>query len=472
MQRSRRNTRCFAPILIMAAIVASCGGGGGSGGSSNPGLPPVGPAVPLPSALQGNPSVVMNCVDGATYQCSGATILRTEPFGVALTSSGVNAYAISTSDLATPNLDPTTATGFRPVAGGTAELRLERAAGGNVSRIALLLSGLDVSWDNVVERPQIIEAFEPTQGITRLDNNGALSINNPLPPPSDLYYDYNVTTFAGTQSHYANNRYFPRDLTAEPLRGCPSTLTVAECSTETTGVTTVLGSFRTSGSEPDRANAHRGHSDGDVHAGSIGPGVPHAGNKGYRNIVNWGYLYSNIAAWVADESAPVDEWTKQSGGAPEHTLNRGGVVAFGATTDPGAVPTAGTAVYTGVVFGFYTPNGEAAGTQFEQIVFRANARMDADFATRQVAIRVTGAVIDGTNTAVPMSIAANAGFGAAGSNVTNYMVGTIDGGSNAFAGGVGGRFFGPAVQEIAGSFTLKNATTNAATVGGFIGRKQ
>lgn len=470
MRRSQARTRHFVPTLMAAAIVAACGGGGG-GGSSDTGLPSF-PAAPLPAALPASSPVTMTCADGAAFQCSGGTILRREPSGLGLTASGVQAYAISTSDLTTPNPDRTTATGFRPASGGltdVAELRLGKAGSGNVDRAALLLSGLGISWDAVVERPPIIEAFEPTQGITRLDNAGALSLANALPVFADPYWDYNDATLTGTQTHYANNRYFPRDTATQPTRGCPNTPTA--CNTETTGPTTLLGNFRTGGSEPDRTNAHRGHSDGDVHAGLNGPGVPYAGNKGYRDLLSFGFAHANITAWVNEETAEIDEWTAASE-LTEHTTNRRGFVAFGATTDPAAVPASGTATYTGVTYGWFSPNGEAVGANAVLQFFRADVRLDVDFGSRQVAVRVTGAKVDGTTTDVPVSIGVNAGFGTAGSNVTNYMVGPVDGGANAFAGGVGGRFFGPAAQEIAGTFTLRNATSNAATVGGFIARRQ
>ena len=68
---------------------------------------------------------------------------------------------------------------------------------------------------------------------------------------------------------------------------------------------------------------------------------------------------------------------------------------------------------------------------------------------------------------------ARAAFGDAGTNVANYLQGRIDDGGTTqlTQGGLGARFFGSSAAEIAGSFNLKNATTGAATVGGFIARR-
>lgn len=113
-----------------------------------------------------------------------------------------------------------------------------------------------------------------------------------------------------------------------------------------------------------------------------------------------------------------------------------------------------------------SPDGNTAAT----VVYKATARIVVNFATRQVAISVTGAVDEAApSVTVPVTIDSRAAFGADGSNVANYLTGAVTAGG--MSGGVGGRFFGPAAAEIAGTFTFKDATTRAATVGGFIARR-
>jgi hypothetical protein len=308
-----------------------------------------------------------------------------------------------------------------------------------------------VRWDGTNERPRIVEAFEPTRGITRLEADGSISIANALPVPPNPFYDYNPANLTGTQANYANNRYFPAP-------GC-----TAPCAVETTGVSFAAG---TTG-DPDRSAASRNHGDGDIRAGNAG-GLPTPATKGFRNITNFNYVHSSIAGWVAQETNLIDEWTPP-GQPTEHTVNRRGLVAYGATTANNAVPATGSAVYRGVAYGYYTPNGEAAGA--DPVTFRAPATLEANFATGQVEIRVNTAVEDGTQVQVPIVFRINAGAGAAGSNVANYMTGPVADGGAGMSGGVGARFFGPAAEEIAGTFVLQNAGTKAAALGGFIAKR-
>jgi hypothetical protein len=66
-----------------------------------------------------------------------------------------------------------------------------------------------------------------------------------------------------------------------------------------------------------------------------------------------------------------------------------------------------------------------------------------------------------------------------GTNLANYLTGTVDNGL--LKGGLGGRYFGPVVTtgtsgagpaEIGATISLSNSTTGQAVVGGFIARKQ
>jgi hypothetical protein len=418
--------------------------------------------------------MTMSCVEGAGYQCSGDSIIRSDN-GVALTRSGVQAYGISTSDLVKPIKDPTLAFGLAQASGGTAELRLAKDASGVVSKPALLLKDLALSWDGKTERPQIVDIFDPTQGRVELDPDGRIRTVT-LPDSSDLeFYDYADKGTAGTQANYANNRYFPRDATNPPRCAEPD-----KCTNETTGPQYKAGNWSAGGRTPDWSSAVRLHGEGDVHAGNGKPvngkptwldggtgfGVPFPGSKGYRGFDNWSFRYSNLGAWVTQDTVAIHEW----GALDEHTKMRRGIVAFGDVTTPSAVPASGTASYSGIAYGWHTGNGTA-----DPSVFWGAATVTVDFATREVTVLVENTeTYNSAATKLPAaSFRATTKMGAAGQSVANYLTGPVDNGT--VKGGLSGRFFGPVSggpAEVGGAFTLSASATGQTVIGGFIVRKQ
>jgi hypothetical protein len=429
--------------------------------------------------------MTMSCVEGAGHQCSGASIIRIDN-GVALTSSGVQSYGISTNDLRTPNTTSAVATGLAvpSVPGnGTAEIRIAKSTTGTISNPVLLLNNFGISWDARTERPPIIETFATSQRRVVMGADRAITAL-PLPDASDIeFYDYAVLGRNATQAHYANNVYFPR--TDYPVR-CPAD--APDCrETETDGLSVWPGDWRGGGNLPDTASVFRLHADGDLYAGDDVPdangnrrylpggdgfGVSYPGFKGFRTYGNWGYQYGNLGAWVTTDTVEIIEF---SGGANEHNKNRRGMVAFGEVTDPESVPTSGTATYSGYAYGWYSSNGTE-----DVVFFRGNATAAVNFATRQVTLTFTNtATFDASMTPVPVSLTAALPIGAASANTANYLTGALDNGT--LQGGLGGRLFGPVTSsasggngpaEIGGSFSLSNATTGAAAIGGFIASKQ
>jgi hypothetical protein len=469
------------PAATSGGTTAPSTGAPGTGAGTGTTTPLPTGGAPLPAPVQATDSTVMACVGGATVQCSGASPLRTEN-GITLTSSGVQAYGKSTSDLASPIVDVTTASGLAPAMGGVAELRVAKDASANVSSPLLVLRNLGITWDGKTERPLIIEPFLATAGRSQLDGTGALT-NSAVPDSSDLsFFDYAVKGTAGTQANYANNRYFPR--TGNPSR-CPAGVT--PCPTvETLGVQVAPGDWRTGGGTPDVASADRVHEDGDVHAGNgqpgpnntvtilpggSGVGVPYPGSKGYRSMQHYSFQYANLAQWLTQDTVDIAEWGQNL----EHNQNRRGSVAYGAVTAPASVPTTGTASYLGTVRGWY--NAKAGN---DATAFRADAIMTVDFATRQVTITVQNPTSDGVAVTVPIGFKATVGMGAANSNVANYLTGAAAA-SSTLKGGVSGRYFGPVVStgnsgngpaEAGATFTLTDATSGQTVIGGFIARKQ
>jgi hypothetical protein len=226
------------------------------------------------------------------------------------------------------------------------------------------------------------------------------------------------------------------------------------------------------------------HSDGDLYAGdglpseggllpgATGHGTAYPGFKGYRELSNWSYRYSNLGMWLTQDTVNILEF---GSGLVEHNKNRRGIVAFGDATAPASVPTTGTASYAGIVYGVYSSNGVE-----EVKVFRANATLTVDFATRASTVNITGTFLyEGTMPLLPaIEVQAASNFGASGTNLAGYMTSAAQ--SGPMAGGLSVRFFGPVANEGAGAgpaeaggtFRLHDAVTGATAIGGFIARKQ
>jgi hypothetical protein len=483
-------SRSLPPVsmsFLLFLLVAGCGGGSGADANSQSAIQaspqdsgakdptPSGPATPTTpdkasSSVLDAASMKMACVDGPTYQCSGGDIIRIEN-GVGLTRSGVQAYGKSTIDAAVA------ASGFALGAMGSgtvAEVRVAKDSNGVISGPALLLSNLGISWDGRTERPGIVDTFYAVQEArVVLSANGAVAIGH-LPDSSNLgFYDYATKGGAGTQLNYANNVYFPRSAGNPPR--CPPGLTkdASQCATETIGVRNQAGDWRTGGSTPDMAYAVRFHADGDVHAGDAasgnpailpggsGIGVPYPGSKGYRTFDNWGYRYVNLGAWLTQDTVQIVEWTGGSG-VNEHNQNRRGIVAFGDVTDSATVPTTGMATYSGTAYGWYTP-----AASIEPSSFTGAATATVSFATGEVLVALRDAG--------PVAFTASTRAGDAGSRFANYLTGAV--GTGTLKGGLSGRYFGPSATgsvppEIGGVFSLSDAESGRAAVGGFIARRQ
>jgi hypothetical protein len=500
---------CYAyrKFLSLFLIIFAAGCGGGSTHDTT--TLPADPVVTIPSEdvisppVDTNPPLVsvpapvfapmtMSCIDGPTYQCSGGSIIRSDN-GVALTSSGVQVYGKSTSDLANPIEVKTTAYGLALASGGVAEIRLAKDNNGIISEPALLLNNLGLSWDGKIDRPQIVETFRTsTQGRVQLDASGALAFSA-LPSSSDLgFYDFATKRTEGTQLNYANNRYFPRDT---PSR-CGPGMTPCRSTEEASAFQYRSGDWRTGGDIPDTASVARLHGDGDVHAGNgtagngtpdangvfilpggDGIGVPFPGSKGYRSFHNRSFQYGNLSTWVTQDTVQIAEWTAGAG-TDEHNKNRRGIVAFGAVSDPAGIPANGTATYSGIAYGwYYAP--DAADTTKDPSSFRGETIVTVNFATRQVVVAIRNTVSDGSAIPVPVALEAVTAMGAMGTNVANYLTGPVNNGT--LKGGLSGRYFGPVVAtgtsgkgptEVGGAFSLSNSTTGRVAVGGFIARKR
>lgn len=477
------NIKPLVAAMIAASLLSACGGGGGGSddtpGTNTPsqGGSTTGPGTTNPGTNNPGPTVdaqrtTMHCFEGSGVQCSGETVLQTAG-GVVLTNSGVQVIARSTSDELPTNPSATTPTGMRLFDEGTADIRLGKSSAGQANAISVLLRDLAVRWgaDSGAQRPTIIETFSTTQGRFRINDAGVVE-RVALPPSSDTqFYDFATRGAAGTQANYANNVYFPKSASTV----CNTETLIPGC--ETTGLKSRSGPWRIegAGTQPDHFGALRYHNDGDVHAGdgvpgATGNGLAETGSKGYRSVDGWNYTYANLGTWISQDTVKMAEWTGASG-MDEHNTLRRGIVTFGDVTAPASVPTAGTATYTGIVYGYFG----IGGTADPEPVY-GNATATVDFATRVVTVRFTG-VEEYNPSAEPvtaLNITTAVTGGDAGTKFSNYLTGPVSG---AFTGQMSARYFGPVVSggsgagpaELGGALRMSGA--GGTMIGGFIARK-
>lgn len=437
-------TRRSTTVMLAACMsVAGCGGSSDSGdqflgnSSSNP------------------------CAAGVSA-CSGDT--ESGRIGaLKLTASGIQVSAASTNDLlATPGqrgTDAQLAYGLTPLEQGLAELRVTRAADDTVSAVNLRLAGFGLSWDGVHERPAILDTFGLARG--RIQPGTGMATLAALPAASDTaFWNNDPAARTGTQANYANNIYFAREpITAHCDQGDAVCIAAAQ-----NGLRLRRGDWRSGGNTPDQVEAGRLHEDGATQAPDA---IPFAGFKGYRNLWNWNYRYAQLAGWITQDTVNIVEW----GGGDEHNKARRGIVAYGTPTAANALPRSGSASYTGLAHGWYSPDGV-----IEPYPIAADVEILVDFAARTMRVRLFNLRIDEDQNPSPQFVADSTNTVPFGSG--NSLGGAVSHGNA--AGQLGARFFGPvsngAPAEIAGAFSLRGSAASGITgsligLGGFIARR-
>lgn len=180
-----------------------------------------------------------------------------------------------------------------------------------------------------------------------------------------------------------------------------------------------------------------------------------------------GALTSNedSIAFAADPTT--QGWNYQSFGLWETGRLTGsgnvGVMSIGAPTAGAAIPTSGTAVYTGKSVGFYIDSAGHGNTTFSGL------SVNADFAARTLVLSTPRTVttsdfvtkIDAPNLEFTGTLTYAAGTNSFAGDVTNG--GTLSGTST-------GRFYGPSAEELGGVFILKGS--GKETYGGAYGAKK
>jgi hypothetical protein len=143
-----------------------------------------------------------------------------------------------------------------------------------------------------------------------------------------------------------------------------------------------------------------------------------------------------------------------------------GAMSMGNATPGNAVPTSGSATFSGRAIGQYADANGTPFTTFSQMQANVN------FGARSIGFSTSGTVLhrqsDGSETS-------NAGLNLSGtltySPGSSQFSGPVSTSNNQLSGQAGGRFYGPSAQEIGGAFSL-NGSGPSHMVGGFGGSRQ
>ena len=445
-----------------------------SGGTLDPALTAnVAPSEPLPKN---------NCYGDASVQCSGASNLQIDNH-ITVTASGVHTYGVSNPG-GFSKTSPVNPVGLTLASGGTVEVRSGRSKNNAPSDVALILSNLGLSWDGTSERPPIIETFSPTSKRVELSSNGFL-LNKDLPALNDVnFFDFALRGTAATQSHYANNVYFPRpqDAACSNVNAC--------LLTESPPIVIEHGDWKTGGNQPTKLVASHAHLDGAVEVSannttvksdspndSVSIEIPTIlggltpGAQGYRTYTQWNYGWSNLGVWATQDRVNMPTW----GGSQEDKRLISGTLAFGTVSIPDRIPVTGTTVYSGSVYGWlsYDPTGSS-------VPFFANASVTVNFANNTAEFLFSKTRIIEKDYSDIFLPPVQTTLSLDRQKFRNFLHGRLDFAS--MQGGVGARFFGPittggsgiAPAEMAGSFNMQCAQASDCfvLVGGFLLKKQ
>lgn len=166
--------------------------------------------------------------------------------------------------------------------------------------------------------------------------------------------------------------------------------------------------------------------------------------------------------------APALGWDYQSFGAWNGIGDQAdGMVAttFGAATPASAVPAAGAATFTGRLAGLYV---SSAG---QGSLAAANLSVQADFSSRSLTLKsdstFTSRDLAAGAPAPQLNLSGTLTY-APGSSVFS---GTLANAGGTMSGSSNGRFYGPAAQELGGTFALRSGTTPESFVGAYGARR-
>jgi hypothetical protein len=179
-----------------------------------------------------------------------------------------------------------------------------------------------------------------------------------------------------------------------------------------------------------------------------------------------GLDYASYGVWEERDQFNFFPFYPDSG-----VIINGGAMSFGVITAAGAVPTTGTAAYTGFMNGFYGEAGTGTGFYLD-----GTAALTANFGSNAVQANFTNisaskffGVSGGATTF--RSFSANATIAGNGFSGTASNAGlSIDGIGPEMSGTITGNFYGPSAQEVGGVFQL-NGDDGSTAIGAFAAKQ-
>jgi hypothetical protein len=138
-------------------------------------------------------------------------------------------------------------------------------------------------------------------------------------------------------------------------------------------------------------------------------------------------------------------------------------VTFGAATPASGMPVTGTASFAGKLGGmYYSDTGAGA-------LAAANLTVNVDFSARRLDLSSTGTRLSLPGVFSPGSIAPNLDLTGSLTYApsSSSFGGTLTNAAGTVSGPTAGRFYGPAAQELGGTFVLKSPTTEERFIGGY-----
>jgi hypothetical protein len=171
------------------------------------------------------------------------------------------------------------------------------------------------------------------------------------------------------------------------------------------------------------------------------------------------------SAVIADPYAPSLNWNYQTfgvwGAVTGPTNSVFGALSAGSPTPGSAVPTSGNAVFNGLTAGFYV---DASGTSFATA---STMTANVSFSSRSIGFSTSDMTLVNANTG-----ATSTSSGLAISGTLNYasgvnsFSGTVSTQNPALSGSASGRFYGPAAEEMGGTYQLQGSGVQRM-IGGF-----
>ena len=161
-------------------------------------------------------------------------------------------------------------------------------------------------------------------------------------------------------------------------------------------------------------------------------------------------------------------WNYQSFGVWDRQESSSSIAyasSFGSRTPGAAVPTSGSASFTGKLAGLYvSPSGQGS-------VAAANVHVNANFSTRSLGFSTSGTTLTRDARAAAAAPQLNLSGSLTYAPGINAFSGTLSNAGGTMSGASKGHFHGPAAQELGGVFSIRAASGSESFTGAYGARR-